>query len=117
MTKNPWTTDKEPKNESSPLRVFIGITFVLVWLGGAALFGMGSLFANLMANDSDKMSSLSHGILIFGFLAGVGLQAIAGIYFGMAISDKHKWWKCLKKFGLFFIGGCAIQLSLLIFLL
>jgi hypothetical protein len=93
------------------MRIFFGLIFVIIWLGAAAFWGFVTLLPNAMMTPSN----ISIETIIFGFLGGVVLQAIAGIFVGLAIAFKDKSWKFLMIFGVIFSVGCVVQLSLLIF--
>jgi hypothetical protein len=93
------------------MRIFLGLIFVIGWFGAAAFWGFITLLPNAMMTPGN----ISSGTLILGFLGGCVLQAIAGIFVGMAIASKDKSRKFLIIFGFIFSLGCVVQLSLLIF--
>jgi hypothetical protein len=93
------------------MHIFFGLVFVIVWVGAAAFWGFVTLLPNAMMSPSN----ISIETLIFGFLGGVLVQAIAGIFVGMAIASKDKSRKYLMIFGVLFFMACAIQFGILFF--
>jgi hypothetical protein len=93
------------------MRIFFGLVFVIVWVGAAAFWG----FVTLLPNAMTTPSNISIETLIFGFLGGVLVQAIAGIFVGMAIASKDKSRKYLMIFGVLFFMACANQFGILFF--
>jgi hypothetical protein len=99
-------------NEPSPVSVLwlvCGILFIILWIIGHIAWGMMSLVADLMANDSGSAPAGKHMTLIFGMLGGQMLCGAAGIPAGLAF-----FWRSRRKFlvwlfSILFVVGALIQ--------
>ena len=97
----------------SPIRVLLGTVFSILWLIGAGAFTLGAIMALAMANDSGSMSNEMHMIVIVGFLFGIVLEALAGVFAGIAIAMRGKWKLFLPLSGGSLVIGLIIQIVLM----
>ena len=106
-------------NESSPstaakdgvsvLWLVCGSLFIILWIIGHSAWGMMSLVADLMANDSGSASAGKHMTLIFGMLGGQVLCGAAGIPAGLAFFWRSRRKLLLWLFSILFVVGALIQ--------
>lgn len=93
--------------------VVLGITFMVLWLGGTFILGAMKLMASVMANDSGSASSNAHLGMIAAVMGGQIVSGLAGVPGGLAfftVGKRKKLW------GIFFamlIGGVGIQAAAL----
>lgn len=104
--------DKEPTEQNS-IRVLLGVAFSITWLIGASAFTLGSIMALAMANDSGSMSNEMHMVVIVGFLFGIVLEALAGIFAGIAIAMRGKWRFYLPIAAVSVVVGLLLQVILM----
>jgi len=89
--------------------VVCGILFILLWISGHIAWGMMSLVADLMANDSGSASAGKHMTLIFGMLVGQVLCGAAGVPAGLAFFWRSRRKLLLWLFAILFVGGVLTQ--------
>lgn len=95
-----------------PASVFltvIGITFTAVWILGHVAWGTMALMANVMANDSGRVSTDQHTTLILGVIAGQILSGIAGVPAGLAFFWRKRRKPLLVIFAALFLIGTLCQ--------
>ena len=93
--------------------VVLGLGFTIVWLAAHAVWAMAAFMGNAMMNDSGRIPDSVHQFIVFGFLFGQGIAALAGIPGGLAFFLSEIRRPLLKWFGGLFLLGALIQIGLL----
>jgi hypothetical protein len=93
----------------SSLHLIGGIAFIVVWLALCIGWGIMSMSANLMANDSGSASPEKHMALIYRMLAGQILALLAVIPGGLAFFWAAHRATCIWTFAGMVGIGVAIQ--------
>ncbi|MDZ4401356.1 hypothetical protein [Prosthecobacter sp.] len=89
--------------------VICGVLFIVLWIIAHVAWGMMSLMANVMANDSGAASGDTHMTLIVGMLGGQILAGGAGIPAGLAFFWRGRRKLLLWLFAALFASGALIQ--------
>ncbi len=109
MPPLPDVTAASSAPAASTLSIVLGIVFILVWWGLAAVWGMMSMMGGLMANDSGSASNEKHGALLAWMLLGEILVALAGLPCGLAFFMSAHRSTLLLAFAGLLVGGGAMQ--------
>lgn len=88
----------------------LGIAFIVVWLGAAAVWAALSLMGGLMANDAGRVPAGTHATLLTVLMAGEALVALAGIPGGLAVFWAGWRTLLLWTFAILLIVGIGLQL-------
>jgi hypothetical protein len=95
---------------ASLVLTILGIAFMVVWLGAAAVWAAMSLMGGLMANDAGRVPAGTHATLLMVLVAGEVLVALAGIPGGLAVFWAG--WRAvlLWTFAILLVVGIGLQL-------
>ena len=87
----------------------LGVAFIIIWLGAAAVWAAMSLVGGLMANDAGRVPAGTHATLLMGLMAGEALVALAGIPGGLAVFWAG--WRAvlLWTFAILLVAGIGLQ--------
>jgi hypothetical protein len=92
------------------LQIIGGAVFILVWLAGAAAWGVASMTGGLMANDAGTVSADKHASLLVVMAFGEALVAFAGIAGGAAFFWVSARGALLVAFVAILLIGAALQI-------
>lgn len=91
--------------------MFIGIAFIVVWLGLAAVWFVMSLMAGVMANDSGTVDSNFHAAMLITLMLGELIVAIAGVLGGASFIATGVGASLWKAFWILLAVGVLMQVA------
>ncbi len=91
--------------------MFVGIAFIVVWLGLAAVWFVMSAMAGAMANDSGSVSSDLHARMLILLALGELVVAIAGVLGGCSFIFADHGALLWKAFWILLALGVAMQVG------